>query len=109
MSSHRHSGAPRRGEPGISRFRVWSFGPSRNDEEKMEQLQFHLPGLADQALTKAAMRFAGDQHKARILIDFPRGDQNALGPQRDPAIAAGPREGDALSDQPFAQSMAAPG
>src|SRR5664279_6000970 len=27
----RHSGARRSLEPGISRFRVWSFGPSRND------------------------------------------------------------------------------
>src|SRR5260221_11313437 len=27
----RHSGA--RSEPGISNFRVWSFGPSRNDEQ----------------------------------------------------------------------------
>ncbi|WP_407183251.1 penicillin-binding protein 1C [Bradyrhizobium centrosematis] len=30
-SETRHSGAARRAEPGISRFRVWSFGPSRND------------------------------------------------------------------------------
>jgi hypothetical protein len=29
----RHSGAMRSIEPGISRFRVWSFGPSRNDDE----------------------------------------------------------------------------
>ena len=28
---HRHSGAMRSIEPGISRFRVWSCGPSRND------------------------------------------------------------------------------
>src|SRR3984893_16038206 len=28
----RHSGASRSEEPGISRFRVWSFGPSRNDD-----------------------------------------------------------------------------
>src|SRR5439155_18348199 len=27
-----HSGAMRSIEPGISRFRVWSFGPSRNDD-----------------------------------------------------------------------------
>src|SRR5438445_13125221 len=27
----RHSGAMRSIEPGISRFRVWSFGPSQND------------------------------------------------------------------------------
>ncbi len=31
LCNSRHSGAPRRGEPGISGFRVWSFGPSRND------------------------------------------------------------------------------
>src|SRR5450755_2425295 len=30
-SRHRHSGAMRSIEPGISRFRVWSCGPSRND------------------------------------------------------------------------------
>ena len=27
----RHSGAMRSIEPGISRFRIWSFGPARND------------------------------------------------------------------------------
>src|ERR1700755_2975966 len=31
--AHRHSGAMRSIEPGISRFRVWSFGPSRNDAQ----------------------------------------------------------------------------
>jgi hypothetical protein len=30
-SRERHSGAMQSIEPGISRFRVWSFGPSRND------------------------------------------------------------------------------
>src|SRR6202035_2848209 len=30
----RHSGAMRSIEPGISRFRVWSFGPSRNDHSE---------------------------------------------------------------------------
>src|SRR6185436_18647980 len=30
----RHPGAMRSIEPGISRFRVWSFGPSRNDESE---------------------------------------------------------------------------
>src|ERR1700744_790912 len=33
----RRSGGPRRGEPGTSRFRVWSFGPSRNDREEIMQ------------------------------------------------------------------------
>ena len=31
----RHFGAMRSIEPEISRFRVWSFGPSRNDCETM--------------------------------------------------------------------------
>src|SRR6266436_3935792 len=31
QSCARHSGAMRSIEPGISRFRVWSYGPSRND------------------------------------------------------------------------------
>src|SRR5260221_697785 len=36
----RHSGA--RSEPGISRFRVWSFGPSRNDGANFELNQRQL-------------------------------------------------------------------
>src|SRR6266568_2441958 len=44
-----HSGA--RSEPGISRFRVWSFGPSRNDQETVFDLEgdmkrFNLSGWA---------------------------------------------------------------
>src|SRR3954447_8161815 len=48
----RHSGAmptgprkarPDRVEPGISRFRVWSFGPSRNDGTKAPSLPVALP------------------------------------------------------------------
>src|ERR1700694_4957247 len=31
LAPGRHSGERRSLEPGISRFRVWSFGPSRND------------------------------------------------------------------------------
>jgi hypothetical protein len=30
-------GAPKR-EPGISRFRVWSFGPSRNDKLHLKMI-----------------------------------------------------------------------
>src|ERR1700690_1137805 len=75
----------------------------------VETLQLQLPGLADQALAETAVRLAGDKHESGLLINLAPGDQNALGPQRDRAIAAGPRKGDALSDQPFAQSMSAPG
>src|SRR5450631_1546622 len=112
----RHSGArptgPRQARPderapGISRFRVRRFASPRNDEEKKSQLPF--PGLADQALPKTAVRLGGDLDETGILVDLAGGDQDALGPQRDFAIAAGLRESDAFGDQPFAQSTAATG
>jgi hypothetical protein len=37
MTVSGHSGAMRSIEPGISRFRVWSFGPSRNDGVSIER------------------------------------------------------------------------
>ena len=78
----------------------------RNDGEK-SQLPF--PGLADQALPKTAVRLGGDQDESGILVDLAGGDQDALGPQRDFAIAAGLREGDGFGDQPPAESLSAPG
>ncbi|MVT72064.1 hypothetical protein GPL20_02885 [Bradyrhizobium cajani] len=39
----RHSGAMRSIEPGISRFRVWSFGPSRNDVRRDLQCPGPIP------------------------------------------------------------------
>src|SRR2546428_12471359 len=39
-----HSGAMQSIEPGISRFRVWSFGPSRNDD--IEFLQQGITPMA---------------------------------------------------------------
>src|ERR1700680_1630945 len=41
----RHSGARRRREPGISRFRVWSFGPSRNDSVPWEAKMRYLAAV----------------------------------------------------------------
>src|SRR6478736_1844842 len=49
-ASFRHSGTMRSIEPGISRFRVWSFGPSRNDG-----LGLHQPA----ALRNAAQMIIG--------------------------------------------------
>src|SRR5215207_6664313 len=43
--SFRHSGAMRSIEPGISRFQVWSFGPSRNDGSLVEMELIQLPVL----------------------------------------------------------------
>jgi hypothetical protein len=57
--------------------------------------QLAFPGLADQVLPKTAMWLGLHEHKARVLIDLASGNQNALRPKRDAAIAAGAREGDA--------------
>src|SRR4030095_376014 len=50
----RHSGAMRSIEPGISRFRVWSFGPSRNDGGWIEAAMFdedELPKKKSKAIS----------------------------------------------------------
>ena len=60
-------------------------------------------------MPKTAVRLAVDQGEAGVPIDFARGDQDALGPQRDFAIAALPRKGEAFGDQPSAESLSAPG
>jgi hypothetical protein len=41
MTVSGHSGAMRSIEPGISRFRVWSFGPSRNDGVSLSVASLH--------------------------------------------------------------------
>src|SRR3984885_11312215 len=60
-----HSGAMRSIEPGISRFRVWSFGPSRNDDG-----DFSTPRL--QRLVDLGLQHAVDivrRHRADQLED----------------------------------------
>src|ERR1700679_2492270 len=69
--------------------------------------QLAFPGLADQILPKAAMRLGFHERKASVLIDLAGGNQNALRPQRDSAIAAGAREGDAFGDQALPEALAA--
>src|SRR6478735_8191077 len=69
---------------------------------------FCLPGSPG-ACRDAWDGILADQFEPGLLIDFAGGDQHALGPQRDPAIAAGLRERDAFADQPPAQSLSAPG
>ncbi len=61
------------------------------------------------SLAETAVRLGGDQLESGVLVDPAGGDQNALGPQRDPAIAAGLRKRDAFGDQPLAQPLSAPG
>src|SRR5258708_4955130 len=69
-------------------------GASRNDE-----LQLQLPGLADEVDAKAVMLLLPDAAKPRPLVDSARGDQDALGPQRDRGVAGLPRKADALLRQ----------
>ena len=53
------------------------------------------------------MRLARDQREAGVLIDLARGDQDALGPQRDPLVALLARGADALLDQRAPDAKAA--
>ena len=69
--------------------KIEKSGVMRRELSRRPASQFELPGFADQALAETAVRLGGDQLEAGFLIDFARGDENALGPQRDLAIAAG--------------------
>ena len=53
---------------------------------------------------KVRMRLAGDEPKAGALVDVPRRDQDALRPQRHPAIAGRAGEADAFLGQPRADA-----
>src|SRR6266852_9587144 len=72
---------------------VLSFGPSRNDEQ---QSQLQLPGLADEIDAKTMVLLFLDEAKSGALINSARGDQDALGPERDRCIAGLSCEMDAL-------------
>src|SRR5207237_10939102 len=71
----RHSGAMRSIEPGISRFRVWSFGPSRNDGELLRRLPL-LHHLVDVCGRRIAYRrgwapksWRGRRPHAAVTVD----------------------------------------
>ena len=59
-------------------------------------------------MPKTVMRFFADALKSGALINFARGDQDALGPQRDLAVAALARKADAFAHQSLAKPLAAP-
>src|SRR6266851_2674106 len=79
-----HSGAMRSIEPGISRFRVWSFGPSRNDDNgepsSMPQtIHTGIKALIDEANAEIetvsaadAIKLAGDDGVVIVDIRDPR-------------------------------------
>ena len=55
------------------------------------------------------MRFLSDAPKTALLVNAPRREQLALGPQNHLSITRLARESDALVDQPSAQTQTAPG
>jgi hypothetical protein len=67
-------GASETSEPGISRFRVWSFGPSRNDAAcRMTSMKTPFTGLAVAAVLVIAPALPGYAEDAAA----PRGDPRA--------------------------------
>src|SRR5437879_2623927 len=57
----RHSGAMRSIEPGISRFRVWSFGPSRNDRALLSRLRLHVGPIPRRRMLRRQPRPSGTE------------------------------------------------
>src|SRR5436309_1988390 len=70
--NRRHSGAVRRTEPGISRFRVWSYGPSRNDSLKSRPARIvrAFPRNRHVVNVAFAQARAGDADELRLLVEF---------------------------------------
>src|SRR5512142_786822 len=65
--------------------------------------ELQLPCLGHEVVAREApVALLADELEARLLIDAPRGEQFALGPQRDLAIARSSREPDRVVHQPRA-------
>src|SRR5664279_3367661 len=71
-------------EPGISRFRVWSFGPSRNDGKNDNQQRKHHPMNNEIVLQKL------DQGLLTITMNRPD-RRNALNPDMTLGLVAAAR------------------
>src|SRR5512140_2816781 len=81
-SANRHSGAMRSIEPGISRFRVWSFGPSRNDADD------HIGGVMPSrpTLTRLASSVPSSFLTAPKMMILAPGFSSDLSPTRKVTI-----------------------
>src|SRR3954464_11704158 len=71
------------------------------------ELQLQFPRLRDQLRSEQIIRLLLDQPEAGILVNPPRGVQDAVGPQNDLSISRPPRESDASMDQLSSDAMAA--
>ena len=76
---------------------------------RMRSVQLQFPGLADEILAEAVVRFLAHQSKARALINAVGGQENALRPQSDAGITGLAGEADAFRDERLAQPEAARG
>src|SRR6266404_3962433 len=74
-------------------FRARRYASPRNDAQ---QLQFQLPGLAEEIDAKTMVLLLLDAAKSGALINSARGEEDALGPERDRCIAGLSCEMDAL-------------
>src|SRR4051812_5936459 len=66
-----------------------------------------LPGLAHQVLPEGIVRLAGLHRESARCVNRARRRQVVLRPERDLAVARGPRESNALIDEAAAQPEAA--
>src|SRR5690606_16854561 len=62
--------------------------------------QLQLPRLADEIMTETVMRLCVYQPVSLLLIDVPGGDQDAVRPQGDLAVADLAREPGAFLNEP---------
>src|SRR5262245_48102351 len=69
--------------------------------------QLELPGFTHEIVPEAVVRLLVHQAKPGLLVDLPGGEQDAVGPERELAVAALPREPDALGHEPGADAEAA--
>ena len=71
--------------------------PAERAAARGPSAQPQLPGLADEVVAEAVVRLAGDEFVARLLVDAACGDEDAVGPQADRAVAGLAREALALA------------
>src|SRR5215212_1468044 len=66
-----------------------------------------LPALPNEVLAEAVVLFLVHEHETVFLVDVPGGIERAVGPEREPFVAASSCEADALLDEPVTQTQTA--
>src|SRR5712691_1647868 len=63
-------------------------------------LQLQVPVFPGELLAELVVRPAGDELEARPFVDLPRGNEHAVGPQRDLTVTRLARKAHAFIDEP---------